>query len=334
MQAAVVATARRLRLAAVLFLGVLAVSAATAPGASAAPCNPITPRICVAVVASSGTVTPSTATLPKFVSYDVKITNEATSTATHVTLTDALTDLGTIVSATPTTGTCTSTTASATCAFGSVPSNGGVTVTILVRAPDGEGQVTNAASVSFDEGINDNPANTGKQDTVTASASSLVTTTGPAVSLVPSNTDVQLDTDTTTQTTTPGNPNIGRANVPASIHAPITASLEEVPGTTPCPKKEICRSGAWLHATIPGTFSPALEFTLHWNKSLVPKSQSTKNLDVLKTECLTGCPVVVISRRCTATSPPTPGNPCLTNVEEDANEFRATVLSSENGYMR
>jgi hypothetical protein len=205
-----------------------------------------------------------------------------------------------------------------------------------VLAPLTAADVTNTATVSFDESFNDSPGADPKQDTVAASAPTHVAAVqGAATSVVPSDTAVQLDTDPTRQdVTTPANPNIGRARVPASAHDPITASLEEQNAAFTCPKKEICRSGAWLHAVIPGTFSPALEFTLHWNKSLVPKSQSTKNLNVLKTECLTGCPVVVISRRCTSSTPPTPRNPCLTNIAEDANEFRATVLSSENGYMR
>jgi hypothetical protein len=333
MQDAVEATARRLRLAAALILAAMAVSAATAPGASAAQvCGVTGPRICVDVVANNASVSPSAVT-PTYASFTVIITNEAKNNVTHVTLRDAVGG-GTFFSATPSVGTCTP---SGQCTFGSLPSGGQVAVTIQAQTAAVDGTITNTATVSFDEGINDSPAADPKQDTVTNSASTPVqSVVGKADSLVPSNTEVQLDTDPTfNDKTSPADPNIGRAKIPATAHAAITASLEEVTAPAPCPKKEICRSGAWVHATVPGTFLTApLEFTLHWNKTLVLKSQSTKNLNVLKTECLTGCPVVVISRRCTAASGPTPGNPCLTNIAEDANEFRATVLSSENGYMR
>jgi uncharacterized repeat protein (TIGR01451 family) len=341
-KAAVEGTARRLRLLAVLsFLATLAVSAATASGATAASgCGDPTARICVQVVGSSDTVSPSVVT-PNFVSYTVLITNQGKSNATHVTLTDTVA-VGTFVSANPSAGTCSPAPGGTRCAFGSLASGAQVKVTVLAQAPaqlpappDG---ITNTATVSIDEGVNDSPTPDPKQDTFTASATTVAAPAGTAASLVPTNTTVDIDTDPTfADKTTPANPNIGRAKVPASAHDPLVASLDEVSGSVPpCPKKEICRAGAWLHADIGGgqAFSPALEFTLHWNKSLVPKQQSTKNLHVLKTECLTGCPVVVISRLCSAKAPPTPRNPCLTNIAEDANEFRATVLSSENGYMR
>lgn len=332
MQDAMEATVRRLRLLAAVALAMLAASAMAASGASAAPCNPLNPRICVDVVRNSDTVRPSTPESPKFVSYGVVITNEAPSNATHVILSDALTELGTIVSATPTAGTCTSTSASAACTFGSVPSGGSVTVTILVRAPDGVGSITNAASVSFDEGINDNPGSAGKQDTVTSSASTAVTNDGPAVSLVPSNTEVRLDSDTSgAAAATPQNPNLGKARVPASIHQPVTAILNEDPGPFTCPKKVICRAGAWVRAQIPLTFDPPLEFELHWSKTLALPQQTAKNLAVLHTDCLVTCPVTVISTRCS--SPPTQ-LPCLSDVAETATEFRATLHSRTNGYMR
>jgi uncharacterized repeat protein (TIGR01451 family) len=341
MQDAVEATARRLRLAAALIFATLGVVAVTAPGASAASgCGDPTARICVQVTGSSDTVSPSVVT-PNFVSYTVLITNQGKSNATHVTLTDTVA-VGAFVSANPSTGTCSPVPGGTTCAFGSVPSGASVKATILAPAPAQlpapPAGITNSATVSIDEGVNDGPTPDPKQDTFTASATTVAAPAGTADSLVPSNTEVQIDTDPTfNDKTTPADPNIGRARVPASAHDPVVASLDEVPGSVPpCPRKEICRAGDWLHADIGDgqTFSPALEFTLHWNKSLVPKQQSTKNLNVLKTECLPGCPVFVISRRCTAANPPKPNDPCLANIVETATEFQATVRSSENGYMR
>jgi hypothetical protein len=71
---------------------------------------------------------------------------------------------------------------------------------------------------------------------------------------------------------------------------------------------------------------------------LVPKQQTVKNLAVLHTDCIVACPkttvVQVISRRCTSPDPAPGELPCLSGVEETATEFRATLHSSENGYMR
>ena len=128
-----------------------------------------------------------------------------------------------------------------------------------------------------------------------------------------------------------------QARVPASDHPPLTASLNEDPAPFVCPKKVICRNGAWVHADIGDgrAFSPALEFELHWSKALVPKQQTVKNLAVLKTKCLAGCgDPIVISRRCSSSNPAPGELPCLSGVEETATEFRATLHSSENGYMR
>lgn len=336
MQDALEATARRLAVFAALLVATLAVSAATAPNASAA-CGVTGPLVCVDVAGSSATVSPSTQSLtgllPTFVSYDVTITNQAKSTVTHVALSDAVAG-GTLVSTAPSTGTCTPD--GAQCTFGSVPSGGRVTATITVRAPLAEGQIANTATVSFDEAFNDGPTADPKQDTVAATATTLVqAVAGEAASLVPSGQEVQLDTDPThADATTPQDANIGHARVPASAHPAINATLNEETAPFSCPKKVICRTGAWLHADIPGTFTPALEFTLHWNKVLVLPQQSVKNLAVLHTACLTGCAIEVISARCSSSNPAPAELPCLSDVVETASEFRATLHSRTNGYMR
>jgi uncharacterized repeat protein (TIGR01451 family) len=339
MQAGVEATARRLRLLATVLVTTVAVLAATATGASAAssPCGPTDPRICVQNVGTPPTVAPSTVDFPTFVSYTVTVTNRASSTATHVALTDTLPAGSQLNSVTTTTGFCTSGVTAVNCAFGSLASGITAAVTIVVEAPRTEGPVTNTAAASFDEGPADNPANPGKQDTVTVAEGTSVDP-GAAESLVPSNMEVRLDTSPTHATSaTPADPTIGKARVPASDHPPLTASLNEDPAPFVCPKKVICRNGAWVHADIGDgrAFSPALEFELHWSKVLVPKQQTVKNLAVLKTECLAGCgDPIVISRRCSSSNPAPAELPCLSNIVETATEFQATLHSSENGYMR
>jgi uncharacterized repeat protein (TIGR01451 family) len=346
MQDAMEATVRKVwRLAAVVAATVVAF-AAMASGASAAPaCSPATLQVCVDVASTPATVSPSTRLSPTelsptFASYGVSVVNQATRTVTHVTLADTLPAGTTFVSATPTTGTCAAAAGGVSCAFGSVPADGRVTATIVVQAPETEVkvQVTNTATVRFDEGFNDSPAADPKQDTVTATADTTVDPgLGAAVSLVPSEVQVRLDTDPTHAVggATPKDPTIGKALVPASIHDPITATLDEDPTPFSCPKKLICRSGAWVHAEIPGTFlaPDELQFELHWSKVLVSKKQTLDNLAVIHTACPVGCPLEVASARCSPADKPA-NLPCLSNVGESATELRATLHSKKNGYMR
>jgi uncharacterized repeat protein (TIGR01451 family) len=344
MQDVVEATARRLRLAAALFLATLAVFAVAAPGASAEQCSTSGPRVCVNVVSDPAppvTVSPSTAAFPTFISYAVSISNEGTNTATHVTLSDALPVGSTFVSASPSLGTCANITGAVECSFGPLKSGATVTATILVNAPGSSGTVTNTATVSFDEGFSDSPFPDPKQDKVTASAVTDVEgDVGTAKSLVPSGQAVGLDTDPThADVATPQDKNIGQARVPASVHAPFIATLEEVTARFQCPMKVICRDGAWLHADIPGTFEPdPLVFTIHWNRGLVPKQQTTDNLAVLHTDCIVACPkkpvIEVISKRCSSPDPAPSELPCLSDVVATDTEFKATLHSKTNGYMR
>jgi uncharacterized repeat protein (TIGR01451 family) len=337
MQDAMPATARRLRPLAAMLVMTLLAFAATAAGASAtsSPCGPTDPaRVCVLNVGTPGTVSPWTVDFPTFVSYTVTVKNRASSTATHAALSDALPVGTNLTSVTTDTGLCTSGLTVVNCAFGSLASGVTATVTILVEAPQVEGTVTNTATVSFDEGPADTPANPGKQDTVTAAEPTTVVA-GAAVSLVPSGVEVRIDTSPThAASATPADRTIGKALVPASQHDPVTASLNEEPAAISCPKNQICRSGDWVHAVIPGTFSAPdeLRFELHWSKLLVPKQQTVKNLAVLHAACAVGCLPVVVSRRCSASDPVI--TECLSDVVETATEFRATLHSKTNGYMR
>ncbi|MFI8965398.1 calcium-binding protein [Streptomyces sp. NPDC053493] len=99
-------------------------------------------------VAKSGTTTANIGDRP---SYTVTVTNStgSTATATGVTLSDTLSDTGaTLVSATPTQGTCTVTsTTTATCALGSLAPGATARVTVTAE-PRATGTLTNRATVS------------------------------------------------------------------------------------------------------------------------------------------------------------------------------------------
>jgi hypothetical protein len=348
MQDAMEPTVRRLARVAATVLTLLVACGATATGASAAEvCGTLGPHVCVNVSGTPSSVSPSrSADLPSFISYVVTIRNDAPNTVTHVTLHDAITGGALAPPATPSTGTCVSGAAVVDCVLGSLASGASVTVTIVAKAPVAglaalPSSVANTATARFDEGVND--ANTAaKQDTVTASETTIVEAqAGSAASFVPSGAEVVIDTDPTLKdSASPTDPNIGKARVRPSPHPAITASLDEVTAPFVCPKKVICRAGAWVHADIGNglEFTPALEFELHWSKVLASRQQTTKNLAVLHTDCIVSCPPgtvpEVVSRRCTSADPPPAELPCLSGVAETATEFRATLHSRTNGYMR
>src|SRR4051794_30633685 len=158
MQDAMQATARRLRPVAAVFLTLLAASAVTAPAVSAAPvCGVTGPQVCVNVIGTPGTVPPSTALSPTFVSYEVSVANQAPNTVTHVALSDTLPDGTTLVSVTPSTGTCASSGGVVHPPF-RAPQNGAAgTAANLLRGPPFLGGGAEAAPGSPRETLNSSP---------------------------------------------------------------------------------------------------------------------------------------------------------------------------------
>ncbi|MER5760543.1 calcium-binding protein [Streptomyces sp. NPDC002082] len=98
-------------------------------------------------VTNTGTTTVS---IGDQASYTVRVTNASTSTATAtgVTLTDTLSGAGgTLLSAVPSQGTCTTTATGATCALGSLAPGASATVTVTAE-PRATGTLTNNASAT------------------------------------------------------------------------------------------------------------------------------------------------------------------------------------------
>uniref|UniRef100_A0AAU2K1G8 Calcium-binding protein n=1 Tax=Streptomyces sp. NBC_00049 TaxID=2903617 RepID=A0AAU2K1G8_9ACTN len=106
---------------------------------------------------------PATVRLGNRASYTVTVTNTSTTaSATNVTLTDALTGPGRVRSATPSQGTCITTTSSATCTLGTLAPGSYATVTVVVK-PTARGTLADTATVDATE-ADLTPAN----DTATA----------------------------------------------------------------------------------------------------------------------------------------------------------------------
>ncbi|MEU6162649.1 calcium-binding protein [Streptomyces tanashiensis] len=116
-------------------------------------------------VTKSGTTTVS---IGDRATYTVTVTNAAssTATATGVTLTDTLSGAGgTLVSAVPSQGSCTTTATGATCALGSLAPGAGATVTVTAE-PRATGTLTDTAGVTATQ---PDPVTTGNTATATTS---------------------------------------------------------------------------------------------------------------------------------------------------------------------
>ena len=317
-------------------VGAMLLGGAAGSGTSATEvCTASGPNVCVDLVGTPATVPPSEAGSPHYVSYVATIANRGPQSATHASADVALSGGLVLVSATSSVGSC-STGAHPTCVLGKLAGGSSATVQFVARAPAAEGSASASLTASFDERSNDSSTPDPKQDSVSDTENTLVKVlSGTAASSVPKGSSVDLTTDSTgTGVATASDPLIGAAEITQSP-LDTTALIEEVTAPLACPKKVICRSGDWFHASIPGTFDPPLAFPLRWDKTLIPTSLNARKFALIYTECLSGCPLQVITAKCSSATPKPSELPCLTGVAKlPDGDWVATLLSSHNGYMR
>lgn len=304
-----------------------------APSAQASEdCSQSGPLVCISSTAAPETVSPSRPGSPTYLAYAVVVTNRAANTVTHVGVSRSVPSGSTLVSVVPTAGSCTG--SGVACSFGSLAAGASAEVDVVVTAPEAEGTATATFTVSFDEGPNDHGSSDPKQDTVSATVATPVqAVAGTASSFVPEGASVDLTTDPSgAGVATTSDPLIADAAID-SAPTSLTALLEETPGPLTCPKGVVCRRGDWVHASIPGTFDPPLAFGVRWDKTLIPSTLNSKKFAFLVTECLSGCPINVVSRRCSSATPATSELPCLWNVAKlPDGDWVGTLINSHNGY--
>jgi hypothetical protein len=326
----------------VIALAVLAAfglgGAATSSAADTEKCTESGPLVCMSVTDDPEVVPPSQAPpgLPKYVLYTATVTNLAQSSITHLTASASFSAGLDLVSATSSVGSCTTAGGQLSCSLGRLARNASATVTATATAPEAEGIATASFTFSFDEVANDGPTSDPKQDTVSDDEETTVDAlSGTAASFVPQGASVELTTDPTGNgVASPSDPLIGNAGI-TSAPTSVLALIEEVAAPVSCPKRVICRGGDWLHADIPGTFDPPLAFAFRWDSSIVPSNLSAKKFAVLYTECLDGCPLQVISKRCSSATPAASELPCLRGVAKLVDgDWIASLLSDHNGFMR
>ena len=276
---------------------------------------------------------------PTFVSFTVTLQNVGKSTLTQTTVAACLVGGSessdgcgpapagaSFHSAVPSVGGCKINGAKARCSIGKLPSGAVATVDLVARAPTEAGAFRNVVSATVKERGSDSPRPDPQPDTITVSEP--VTTLaagGPrASSFLPAGIATQLLAADEGQS--------GLSKIP-SEHDALTAELE-ITDDPPfvCPKGEICRTGDWVSATIPGTFD-ALQFVLHWPDKFVSPKQTTKNFVLFYIAC-DDCPLEIIRDRCSSATPSAEERPCLWNIRDLRHKgFEATLISSENGKM-
>ena len=311
-------------------------------GAAAAdsPCPPPSGRqLCVSVTHAPPEVSAATAGGQTFVSFTATLRNVGKSALTQTTLTACLvggSESGDGCGAAPpgasfhsavaSAGNCTIAGATARCLIGKLRSGAVVTVDLVARAPTEAGTFRNVVSVSVKERGSDSPRPDPQPDTITVSEP--VTTLaagGPrAISFVPDGIATELLAADEGQS--------GLSKIP-SAHDALIAELaitDDPPFV--CPKGEICRSGGWVSATIPGTFD-SLQFVLHWPDEFVSPKQTRKNFVLFYIACDT-CALEIIRDRCSSATPSANERPCLWNIRDLGRKgFEATLISSRNGKM-
>jgi uncharacterized repeat protein (TIGR01451 family) len=322
---------------------VLAVAAAAAlgipalAGAEAQVCSSSGPAVCVQLSHTPDALSAAAPGSTTYASLTATVRNTGTSTATHVTVTDTLPVGTSVVSVTPSRGTCATAATTVTCDVGRLVSGATMTLDLSVTAPAAAGQIANAVTARFDERTNDGPTPDPKQDSVTATDPIAVgSEPGRVESWVPAETTADLSTDPSgAGVATPGQSQVAGVHVPAQATG-RAVRLARTAGAFSCPKKQICRDGDWIEASVPGTFvDPPLQFSLRWDASLVQRKQSTRNLAVFYTQCLTGCAVQTISDPCRSATPSPAEQPCLWAVKEEQDgDFSAVLIQDHNGYMR
>lgn len=321
---------------AIVGAGVLMGGATTSGASGPEICSTTGPRVCIDIADTPEIVAPSKAGSPTYVSYVGRITNRDNQTATHVAAKVELSGGLVLFAAASSPGSCTTAENIATCMIGKLAARATATVQVVATTPTSEGSVSAKYVVSFDERANDQETKDPKQDTVMKTEETAVdAVSGSAASFVPKGKDVTLTTDATgTGVATTGDPLIGGVNIKSPSDS-LTAMIEEVSAPVTCPTGVICRGGGWLHAVVPGTFSPPLVFPLRWDDSIVPSNLNQNKFAVLTTECLDGCAIEVVSARCKSANPAPSELPCLRNVAELADgDWIGSLVNSHNGYMK
>jgi uncharacterized repeat protein (TIGR01451 family) len=278
-----------------------------------------------------------------FLKYDIVVENRSRSSSlSHVGVTDTIPEGTTFVSATSSRGACSEADGTVSCPVGALKKGQRATIEIVVTAPateatnPGDLTITNTVEASFDERFNDQAG--GKQDTATATETTLVSKTA-GQTFVPVGHSGKVDTD-------PALDQYANALIP-NASADVLATLRIldpdafcVDGTVRVGNKSyVCRTGGFVDASVVnadtgGTYrntAHPLVFHLRWGPDFVSGRQTVRNFVVFYRSGETA-PIQVIEARCNATAS---NAPCLRNAApENDGGFSVDLVKPDNGHMR
>ena len=191
-----------------------------------------------------------------YVTYTVAVSNPGPSTATKVTLTDALDPDTTLVSNLP--SGCTPASKTITCSLGSVKPTGSEPrlLRFTVSMPTAEGDTSNRATLSYDARASDTGNNPKDPTTETFFEDESVEVRAVedlADSVVPNGILLKLNTDYDGKGATPNDPQTAKFDLLASGFSTTASVDDDVPDAGfVCPSGLKCPTGGWVESFIPG----------------------------------------------------------------------------------
>jgi uncharacterized repeat protein (TIGR01451 family) len=260
-----------------------------------------------------------------YVTYTVAVSNPGPSTATKVTLTDALDPDTTLVSDLPTGCTLASTTI--TCSLGSVKPTGIGPPRLLrftVSMPTAEGDTSNRATLSYDARASDT-GNDPKGDPTDESFFDDESVEVRAVedladSVVPDGLPLQLNTDYDGSGTTANDPQTVRLDLLAKGFSTTATVDDDVPDAGfVCPARLKCPTGGWVEASVPGPpgkpdpfKSPSsFKIELSYDSTVIPSGLTRQNYVLLHDKDDPNTRIYEQIKRSCKSNPP----PCLDDVQ-------------------
>jgi uncharacterized repeat protein (TIGR01451 family) len=228
---------------------------------------------------------PSTVSAGSNVTYTLYVTNSGPLTATSVTVTDTLPSGTTLISASPSRGSCTGT-STVTCSLGDILANDSAVITLVVT-PSTPGTITNVSSVSSSSSDPNTANNSSSAKTIVTAASPTPTPT-PTVTPTPSPKPTPTPTPTAAPTPTP-TPTPRPTPTPSTTPTPTPTATPRptptpTPTATPTPSPTpSCQLPTSISANFNGTQINANSY-IWFNSVLKPSGLGSKPVTIRFTQ--------------------------------------------------
>lgn len=284
--------------------------------------------VCVTVTDVPDPVAPSSSDAPTYIAYRATITNTSRHEQKKTRLIEVLPEGSTFVPSGSSPG-CVAEGRKVDCYIGRLHEGESATRDVVATAPTTQGPAVNTVTIMHHKFKTEDITSASVTETTTVNDQSGAT-------YVPAGSEASVST--------PPDLNQGGTVTIFPQTFSTTAKMSfDLPGQGPaftCLFGQVtiqgslypCRSGNWVLAEVPGTFTPPLEFTLRWSRALSSVLQTEDNFAVFYAPTADS-PVQAISERCTGQ--PAQNTPCLKNITREADGgWSVVMVKPENGHMR